>query len=107
MRSVEEIINELCNHPQCLHIEAYTKEDILWKLKWQWSKELNVPIENIDLKIHDLNDEDWRGIADQIRYWHDAAIQYARGGPLEVSEDSDEELYLRLGRQIKLNLLLI
>ena len=50
MRSIEEIMEELNNHPDFLCCVYYTKEDFLWS---------NVRIENVEDDIFDNNEWDY------------------------------------------------
>lgn len=106
MKEVQDLINELLAHPDCIHLEVYTKDDVIDRLSDQFCGELHVSFDRIDLKSTDLTDDEWEGIADQIQNWHDGAHDMSREGPWEVSEDADEELHTRLTREIKLKLLL-
>jgi hypothetical protein len=111
MKNIQDIINELKDHPDCLHIEIYTKGHILQSLEEQYSDELNLwntdGTTDVLITEDEITNNEWEDIGEQIyNYFINGYNNY--GCPWIINEDSGdmEDLDKRLKREIKLKSIL-
>jgi hypothetical protein len=111
MKNIQDIINELQDHPDCIHIEVYTKDHIIGSLIEKYSDELNLwntdGTTDVVISKDEITELEWEDIGEQIyNYFINGYNNY--GCPWIVDEDSGdmEELDIRLKRDVKLKSIL-